>query len=142
MKLDEAIKEILGLDTKARAIAQARLDSLSKPLGSLGRLEELVMQIAGITGEERPSADKKMIVVMCADNGVVEEGVSSCPKSVTASVTVNFTRGITGINVLGTHAGAGITIVDIGWTETSGKWDTDRKICAGHGILQGSCNDP
>jgi nicotinate-nucleotide--dimethylbenzimidazole phosphoribosyltransferase len=114
MKLDDAIKKIRGLDTKAQAIAQARLDSLTKPLGSLGRLEELVRQIAGITGEERPSTDKKMIVIMCADNGVVEEGVSSCPKSVTASVTVNFTRGITGVNVLGSHAGADITVVDIG----------------------------
>lgn len=114
MKLDDAIKKIRGLDTKTQATAQARLDSLSKPLGSLGRLEDLVSQIAGITGEARPSTDKKMIVIMCADNGVVEEGVSSCPKTVTASVAINFTRGITGVNVLGSHAGAGITVVDIG----------------------------
>jgi len=114
MKLEDALRKIRGLDEKARAIAQARLDSLTKPLGSLGRLEDLVKQIAGITGETSPSTDKKMIVIMCADNGVVEEGVSSCPKTVTASVTVNFTKGITGVNILGSHAGAGITVVDIG----------------------------
>ncbi|MGE5614716.1 MAG: nicotinate-nucleotide--dimethylbenzimidazole phosphoribosyltransferase, partial [Bacillota bacterium] len=94
MRLDDALQKIRGLDEKAQAFAKARLDSLTKPLGSLGRLEELVRQIAGITGETSPSTDKKMIIVMCADNGVVEEGVSSCPKDVTAAVTVNFTRGI------------------------------------------------
>ena len=114
MLLDRTLDMIKGLDTQAEAAAQARLDSLTKPLGSLGRLEDIVRRVVGITGQICPAVNKKAIVIMCADNGVVEEGVSSCPKSVTASVTQNFTRGITGVNVLSKHAGADILIVDIG----------------------------
>lgn len=114
MTLQHAIDGIKPLDREAMAKAQARLDSLTKPLGSLGRLEELVVKIAGINGSAIPRADKKTVIVMCADNGVTAEGISSCPKSVTASVTQNFTRGITGINVLSRHAGADMVVVDIG----------------------------
>ncbi len=114
MKLEEAISSIGELDTDAMAKASKRLDSLAKPLGSLGKLEDLVKQLAGITGKVYPDVDKKTVIIMCADNGVVEEGVSSCPKSVTAAVTRNFTRGITGINVFSGLAKADIVIVDIG----------------------------
>ena len=112
--LQDTLDKIKGPDKKARAEAQIRLDSLTKPLGSLGRLEDIAKQVAGITGRLRPSVDKKAIVIMCSDNGVVEEGVSSCPKSVTASVTQNFMKGITGVNVLSRHSGADIVVVDIG----------------------------
>jgi nicotinate-nucleotide--dimethylbenzimidazole phosphoribosyltransferase len=112
--------------------AQARLDSLSKPLGSLGRLEDVVRQLAGITGEFLPRVDKKTVVIMCADNGVEEEGVSSCPRSVTSSVTQNFTRGITCINVFTRHAGADIVVVDIGVDdEISCEGVLNRKIRRG-----------
>ncbi|HEX2946399.1 MAG TPA: nicotinate-nucleotide--dimethylbenzimidazole phosphoribosyltransferase [Clostridia bacterium] len=114
MILEDTLAKIMGLDEDAQKAAQARLDSLTKPLGSLGRLEDIVRQVAGITGQARPQIDKKAIVIMCADNGVTDEGVSSCPKSVTASVTKNFTRGITGVCVLGKNAGADIHVVDIG----------------------------
>lgn len=114
MTLQQALESIRPLDAKAMCDAQARLDNLTKPLGSLGRLEELIVRIAGINGTVHPKVDKKTVVIMCADNGVTDEGVSSCPKSVTASVTLNFTRGITGINVLSSHAGADIVVVDIG----------------------------
>lgn len=63
---------------------------MTKPLGSLGKLEKLVQQIVGIRGQLFPNVHKKTVIIMCADNGVVEERVSSCPKSVTASVTRNF----------------------------------------------------
>lgn len=112
--LQHALDSIDGLHTDIIAKAQARLDNLTKPLGSLGRLEDIVKQIAGITGEVFPRVDKKTVVIMCADNGVFDEGVSSCPKSVTASVTRNFMKGFTGINVLTRHAGADICVVDIG----------------------------
>lgn len=112
--LQDTLNKIKGLDKKAQAAAQIRLDSLTKPLGSLGRLEDIAKQVAGITGRLHPSVDKKAIVIMCADNGVVEEGVSSCPKSVTACVTRNFMKGITGVNVLSRHSGADIVVVDIG----------------------------
>jgi nicotinate-nucleotide--dimethylbenzimidazole phosphoribosyltransferase len=136
MLLTKTLEQIEGLDPEAQRQAQARLDSLTKPLGSLGRLEDLVRQIAGITGNARPRADKKAIVILCADNGVVEEGVSSCPKSVTASVTQNFMKGITGVNVLSRHAGADITVVDIGVdARLDAEGILDRKIRMGTGNI-------
>lgn len=114
MTLQQTLESIRPLNVKAMGDAQARLDSLTKPLGSLGRLEELIVRIAGINDTHMPKVDKKTVVIMCADNGVTDEGVSSCPKSVTASVTRNFTKGITGINVLSSYAGADIMVVDIG----------------------------
>lgn len=112
--LEEIIKRIDPLDRESMIAAQARLNSLTKPLGSLGKLEEIVVRLAGINGSASPRVDNKATVIMCADNGVVEEGVSSCPKSVTASVTCNFTRGITGINVFSKLTNARIVVVDIG----------------------------
>jgi nicotinate-nucleotide--dimethylbenzimidazole phosphoribosyltransferase len=114
MKLNEALEMIRGLDTKAMDYVQERLDSLTKPLGSLGVLEEIVKQLAGISGNTYPVVDRKTVIIMCSDNGVVDEGVSQAPKSVTSSITRNFTRGITGVGVLSAHAGAEIVVVDIG----------------------------
>jgi len=108
------LSKIGTLDNEAMEAAQKRLDSLTKPLGSLGKLEKIVVKLSGINSSALPNVDKKAVVVMCADNGVVEEGVSSCPKSVTASVTCNFTRGITGINVFSSLTNSKLVIVDIG----------------------------
>ncbi len=108
------LQKITPLDQAAMRAAQIRWDSRTKPLGSLGRLEDIVVRLAGINGTPDPRADKRAVVIMCADNGVVEENVSSCPKSVTASVTCNFTRGITGINVFSRLVNASLKIVDIG----------------------------
>ncbi len=112
--LFETLKSIGELHKEPMDTVQRRLDSLSKPLGSLGRLEDIVRKLAGITGEIYPCVDKKAIVIMCSDNGVVEEGVSSCPKDVTSKVTRNFFRGITGINAFAKHTGSDIVVVDIG----------------------------
>lgn len=114
MLLQKTLDEIGGLYTGMMVEAQARLDSLTKPLGSLGRLEDIARRIVGITGDLFPKVDKKTVVIMCADNGVVDEGVSSCPKSVTSAVTQNFVKGITGINVFTKHTGADIVVVDMG----------------------------
>ncbi|WP_024834675.1 nicotinate-nucleotide--dimethylbenzimidazole phosphoribosyltransferase [Ruminiclostridium josui] len=114
MTFIEVLNVIGGLDIEIIQKAQKRLDSLTKPLGSLGRLEEIVKQLAGITGELIPCVKNKKIIIMCADNGVVEEGVSSCPKSVTSSVTQNFMKGFTGVNVLSRHSGADTVVVDVG----------------------------
>ncbi len=108
------LQKITPLDQAAMRAAQIRWDSRTKPLGSLGRLEDIVVRLAGINGTPDPRADKRVVVIMCADNGVVEENVSSCPKSVTASVTCNFTSGITGINVFSSLVNASLKIVDIG----------------------------
>lgn len=112
--LEEALLNIEPLDKGAMEWAQVRLDSLTKPLGSLGRLEFFVKQLAGISRSGFPCVENKKIIIMCADNGIVDEGVSSCPKSVTSAVTQNFTKGITGVNVLARHAGAFLEVIDIG----------------------------
>lgn len=114
MTLKETLDLIRPLDHKAEQAALARQDSLIKPLGSLGKLEDIAIRIAGITGQVYSRLPKKCIVVMCADNGICEEGVSACPQSVTRTQAVNFTLGRSGINVLSRQAGSELRIVDIG----------------------------
>ncbi|MBM3705459.1 MAG: nicotinate-nucleotide--dimethylbenzimidazole phosphoribosyltransferase [Actinobacteria bacterium] len=112
--IKSTISKIAGPDMKAAELAQARLDSLTKPQGSLGRLEELARQIASVTGVLKPDFSKKLIIVMAADHGVVGEGVSAYPSEVTPQMVYNFLRGGAGINVLAAHAGADVVVVDIG----------------------------
>lgn len=94
--------------------ASERLDKLVKPIGSLGKLEDLAVKISGITGKQNNSFEKKVTVIMAADNGVAEEGVSAAPQSVTALMTISMLKGVTGVCVLSKHAGADIKVVDIG----------------------------
>ncbi len=96
------------------AAAQKRLDNLTKPPGSLGRLEEFARRIVAITENRKPSLDKKVIFTLAGDHGVVAEGVSAYPKEVTPQMVFNFLRGGAGINVLARHAGSEIVVVDIG----------------------------
>jgi nicotinate-nucleotide--dimethylbenzimidazole phosphoribosyltransferase len=112
--LDQTIKEIRPLDVAAMHAAQERLDSLLKPPGSLGKLEDIARQLAGITGKVINTINKKRIMVMCGDNGVTVEGVTSFPSSVSALVADTMARGISGVSVLARHAGADLTIVDLG----------------------------
>lgn len=94
--------------------AAERLDKLVKPIGSLGKLEDIAVKISGITGKQKNSFEKKVTIIMASDNGVAEEGVSAAPQAVTALMTINFLKGITGVCVLSKHAGADIRVVDIG----------------------------
>jgi nicotinate-nucleotide--dimethylbenzimidazole phosphoribosyltransferase len=112
--IEDTIKSITLPDVKALKNAQKRLDSLTKPAGSLGRLEELAKQIASITGRLDPDLSKKLVIVMAADHGVVKEGVSAYPQEVTPQMVHNFMRGTAGINVLAKHAGADVVVVDVG----------------------------
>jgi nicotinate-nucleotide--dimethylbenzimidazole phosphoribosyltransferase len=112
--LNQVIEEIKPLDTAAMQQTQSRLDSLLKPIGSLGKLEKIAVQLAGISGRADRKLTKKCIVIMSADNGVWEEGVTTCPQEFTATQTINFTKGICGVNVLARQAGADLRIVDIG----------------------------
>jgi nicotinate-nucleotide--dimethylbenzimidazole phosphoribosyltransferase len=112
--LEQALREIKPLDKKAMAAARARQDTLTKPLGSLGRLEELSIKLAGIKGEPIPRINHKAIVTMAADHGVVAEGVSAYPQAVTPQMVLNFLHGGAGINVLARHVGARIIVVDMG----------------------------
>jgi nicotinate-nucleotide--dimethylbenzimidazole phosphoribosyltransferase len=112
--LEQALREIKPLDEKAMAAARARQDTLTKPPGSLGRLEELSIKLAGIRGKPIPKINHKVIVTMAADHGVVAEGVSAYPQAVTPQMVLNFLHGGAGINVLGRHVGARVIVVDMG----------------------------
>jgi nicotinate-nucleotide--dimethylbenzimidazole phosphoribosyltransferase len=112
--LQNIITKIQGLNETSMAAAKARQDTLTKPPGSLGRLEELSIQLAGITGKEIPTIKDKVIITMAGDHGVVEEGVSAFPQEVTPQMVLNFLHGGAAINVLARHVGARITIVDMG----------------------------
>lgn len=94
--------------------ARARQDRLTKPRGSLGRLESLSVQLAGILRTSRPQIAHKVIVTLAGDHGVVEEGVSAYPQAVTQQMVLNFLRGGAAINVLGRHVGARLVVVDMG----------------------------
>ncbi|HCJ58993.1 nicotinate-nucleotide--dimethylbenzimidazole phosphoribosyltransferase [Lutispora sp.] len=112
--LNEILEGIEGSYEHAKIKAKERLDNLAKPLGSLGQLEEIAIRLSGITGKISNPMTNKQLIIMSADNGVVEEGVSSCPQNITAIQTINFIRGVTGVGVLAKHAGAKLKVVDIG----------------------------
>lgn len=112
--LNETLSQIKPLYNDKAEEAKKRLDNLIKPVGSFGKLEGIAARMAGITGKVHNTINKKNTIVMCADNGVVEEGVSSCPQDITVIMTNNFTKGVTGVCVLSKFANADITIVDIG----------------------------
>jgi nicotinate-nucleotide--dimethylbenzimidazole phosphoribosyltransferase len=113
-RLADAIERIGPLDAAAMAEARDRLDRLTKPPGSLGRLEELVVTLAGITGRPDSSVAGRQVVVMAADHGVASRGVSAYPAAVTAQMVANFVAGGAAVNVLAGAAGASVTVVDVG----------------------------
>ncbi|MDD5467530.1 MAG: nicotinate-nucleotide--dimethylbenzimidazole phosphoribosyltransferase [Anaerolineales bacterium] len=114
MTVDELIGRIGPLDEEAMRQARLRQERLTKPRGSLGRLEELAVQIAGITGQATPRLEKAVITVMAGDHGVVAEGVSAYPADVTAQMVLNFLNGGAAINVLARQNGARVVVVDMG----------------------------
>ena len=114
MELKAYLDSIQPLDEAAMAKARERQAQLAKPPGSLGRLEDLSIQLAGITGSVHNKTEKKHLLVFAADNGVVAEGVSSAPQSVTLMQTINLTRAKTGASTLCKHFGCGITVCDVG----------------------------
>ncbi len=114
MTLQETLKGISPLDKKYFELAKRRLDNLTKPPGSLGRLEEIAQRLAAIKENAMPELGRKVIFTLAGDHGVCEEGVSAYPKEVTAQMVFNFLRGGAAINVLGRHAGADVVVVDAG----------------------------
>jgi len=113
-ELQTLINSIKDLDQPAMEEAQKRQDSLAKPPQSLGLLEEISVQMAGITGQIKNQIKRTCVLVLCADNGVVAEGVSSAPKSVTLAQTMNFTRRLTGVGALAKGFESDLLIVDVG----------------------------
>jgi len=112
--LSQALKQIKPLDREAMQKARVRQDELTKPQGSLGRLEDLSIKIAGIKGKTVRGFEHKAIVTMAADHGVVTEGVTLYPQGVTRQMVFNFLSGGAGINVLARVIGARVVVVDMG----------------------------
>ncbi|MGE4158298.1 MAG: nicotinate-nucleotide--dimethylbenzimidazole phosphoribosyltransferase [Planctomycetota bacterium] len=112
--IEETVKIIRPLDEAAMAGARQRLDSLTKPPGSLGDLEAMAVRLAGISGKPLPKVDRKVIYTLAADHGIAAEGVSAYPQEVTAQMVLNFLAGGAAINVLGRAAGSRIVVADVG----------------------------
>src|ERR1035437_4114845 len=102
------------IDMNAAKQAETRQNNLTKPAKSLGRLEDISIQLAGMKADPCPRVDRKAVIVMAADHGVALEGVSAFPAEVTPQMVLNFLHGGAAINVLARQAGASVTIVDIG----------------------------
>jgi len=114
MSLDQLIKKIQPLDERAMDLASQRQNTLTKPQGSLGRLEVLSIQIAGITGKELPNINQKLVLLMAGDHGVVDEGVSAYPQDVTGQMVINIVNGGAAVSVLARQCGAKVLVVDMG----------------------------
>jgi len=129
----ERLKEIRPVRADFAEIAQEHLDHLTKPKGSLGRLEEFARRLVAITENKSPALDKKVIFTFAGDHGVAEEGVSAYPKEVTPQMVLNFLNGGAGINVLARHAGSEVVVVDIGVDFDFGAIDglVSRKVMRG-----------
>jgi len=113
-KIEEMISNIKPLDQLAMEEARKKQDNLTKPQGSLGQLEAISIQIAGIKGNSSPTIRHKVIFTLAGDHGVTKEGISAYPSEVTPQMVYNFLRGGAGINVLARHVGARVVVADLG----------------------------
>jgi len=109
-----ALIRAVGAPDPMAETARIRQDALAKPPRSLGLLEEIAVQLAGITGRLYNRVDRRRIAIFCADNGVVAEGVSSAPQSVTRAQTINFTRHKTGVSALAEYYDIDLDVIDVG----------------------------
>ena len=117
-ELERALAQCLaGIKPADEAVmeeARQRQAQLAKPPGSLGKLEDISIRLSGMTGRVHNKMDRCRIIVLCADNGVVAEGVACAPQSVTLAQTLNLTRGKTGASCLAKHFGDEVVVVDMG----------------------------
>ena len=113
-KILDRVFSVTPLDTGVMEQARFRQQQLTKPAGSLGRLEDIAVHMAGITKQPLPNINQKAVIIMAADHGVAREGVSAYPSDVTAQMVHNFLRGGAAINALARYAGAKVIVVDIG----------------------------
>ncbi len=130
MTLEETLKSIKPLDEEKMETARKRWDSIAKPLHSLGKMEDLITQVVGITGEIKVDISKKALVAMCADNGVVEEGVTQTGQEVTAIVADNFVKETTTACVMCHQCGVAVKPVDVGMVRDT-TVRTDLKVMYG-----------
>ena len=132
-KINQTIAGIQPLDEEAMAEARMRQDSLTKPQGSLGQLESVSIQVAGIKGNSRPRIAHKVIFTLAGDHGITQEGVSAYPSEVTPQMVYNFLRGGAGINVLARLVGARVVVADLGVASKMEKHENliDKKVALG-----------
>jgi nicotinate-nucleotide--dimethylbenzimidazole phosphoribosyltransferase len=130
------VERIKPVNSDWHSLAQKHLDNLTKPLGSLGRLEEFARRLVAITENKNPHLDRRVIFTFAGDHGVVAEGVSAYPQEVTAQMVFNFLRGGAGINVLARHAGAEVVVADIGVVHDFGELEG----LAGRKVMRGTKN--
>jgi len=129
MKLEEVLHQIEPIDEIAKNQSKKRWDSIAKPLHSLGKLEDGIAQVAGITGTHKVRLDKKALVIMCADNGVVAEGVTQSGSEITALVAENFLNANSCVCIMAKQLGVDVFPIDIGiLTDTKVR---NRKIAYG-----------
>ena len=114
MDFNTLLNSITPLHKEAINDARAHNDSLLKPLGSLGRLEDIAIKMAGITGRRYNKVEKRCIIVMAADNGICDEGVAGTPQGMTLWHTKNIAEGVSGVGVLAKYANADLKVVDVG----------------------------
>jgi nicotinate-nucleotide--dimethylbenzimidazole phosphoribosyltransferase len=132
-KINEAVNSIKPLDERAMTEAKNRQNNLTKPQGSLGQLESLSIQVAGIKGNPRPRITHKVIFTLAGDHGVTKEGVSAYPSEVTPQMVYNFIRGGAGINVLARLVGSRVVVADLGVASKMKKHQDliDKKVAMG-----------
>jgi nicotinate-nucleotide--dimethylbenzimidazole phosphoribosyltransferase len=133
--LKDYLERIVPVDKNVAGQVQKRLDSQTKPQGSLGRLESLCLNMAEAQRTAEPRFEKKVIFTFAADHGVTEEGVSAYPQSVTVQMVANFLNGGAGVNVLARHAGCEILVVDMGVAS-----DIDQAGCINKKVDYGTKN--
>src|SRR5713101_2486577 len=124
--LQETVEAIELPDPGWLAHARSHLDCLTKPIGSLGRLEEIAAKVVSIQQTTLPHVERKTVYVFAADHGITEEGVSAYPKEVTRQMVLNFLNGGAAINVIAQHVGSEVVIVDVG---------VDADFSSVHGML-------
>ena len=134
-EIRKTIESITPLDAAAVKAAKERQSKLAKPPGSLGLLEDISVQLAGITGNVKNRIEKCRIIVCCADNGIIEEGVSSAPRSVTMAQAVNMTKRLTGMSSMAAYFGNDVAVADIGIAD-----DYDCPDILDHRISRGTKN--
>jgi nicotinate-nucleotide--dimethylbenzimidazole phosphoribosyltransferase len=136
--LDQTIEKIGPINAESRNKAKERLDQLTMPYWALGRVMDLAMDLAGITGSAQPKVAKKIIVVMAGDHGVVAEGVSKYPQEVTVQMVANFINGGAGINAVARVCGAEVAVADLGVAGELPRFDKSKFF--GHRVASGSAN--
>lgn len=135
MNLNEAISNIKPLDVDVQKKVWERWDNLTKPPRSLGRLEEIVVQLAGIMRTDKPKVNNRYIAIMAGDHGVARNGVSAYPQEVTVQMVYNFLSGGAGINAIASTANAKVLVVDVG---VSQRIDISHPYFRDYNVLRGT----